>query len=372
MSGRNNRTAPVSKSQTAQSAPAEGLRIYRYRRQTGVSVPDGVLTVGVTVETQKNGDLSIQSPRGARLAVVNNQIFPDLPGSSDITVKVAPAVGFTLFVGLRFQSDCSLNIWKDGTIEVDRVGLTAKGEDGQAYVSRRVDVDGREAIVMVEATAQQSSRRTDADVSRRYKWISRARSGFVLDAPGSKNIMIAPGKGVQQVEYAGMKFTEQITASIKRDGTLLVTKEGIVGRDEHGRLWQSISFVLDDEAVIGFFPSTQTDSLSPQAGGQGTKPTLLPPIRDELFGTHPVRIRNPNDFAVTAGIRKGQSGKDVEVPANGVRTAYVPNGSYNIYFVYSDRPDALFQGDSFNLSGHGVEIQIVKVVGGNYGIRQVK
>ena len=71
-------------------------------------------------------------------------------------------------------------------------------------------------------------------------------------------------------------------------------------------------------------------------------------------------------------MRSGEKGKDFNVPADGVETVYVPNGKYDIYFVYSDKPDALFQGDSFTLNDNGVEIRIVKVVNGNYGIRQVK
>jgi len=55
-----------------------------------------------------------------------------------------------------------------------------------------------------------------------------------------------------------------------------------------------------------------------------------------------------------------------------VETVYVPDGKYDIYFVYSNKPQALFQGDSFTLNGNGVEIQIVKVVDENYNIRQVK
>ena len=72
------------------------------------------------------------------------------------------------------------------------------------------------------------------------------------------------------------------------------------------------------------------------------------------------------------GLRSGDKGKDFEIAANGVSSVYVPDESYNIYFVYSNKPDALFQGDSFALNGNGVEVQIVKVVGGNYGIRRVK
>ncbi len=64
--------------------------------------------------------------------------------------------------------------------------------------------------------------------------------------------------------------------------------------------------------------------------------------------------------------------KDFEVSANGVSSAYVPNGRYDIYLQYSSDPEGLYQGDSFTLSNNGVEIQIVKVVNGNYGIRKVK
>jgi hypothetical protein len=98
----------------------------------------------------------------------------------------------------------------------------------------------------------------------------------------------------------------------------------------------------------------------------------LPTFSVLLQGPNEVRIRNPNDFSVTAGIRSADRGKDVTIPANSTRSGYVPDGQYDIFFVYSDKPDALFQGDPFTLNGNGVEIHIVKVVNGNYGIRQVK
>lgn len=98
----------------------------------------------------------------------------------------------------------------------------------------------------------------------------------------------------------------------------------------------------------------------------------LPAFAAHLNGPREVRVRNPNDFVVQAGVRKDNSGVNLEIPANGTRSVYVPDGKYEIYFVYSNKPDALFKGDDFTLDGHGVEIQIVKVVGGNYGIRQVK
>lgn len=99
---------------------------------------------------------------------------------------------------------------------------------------------------------------------------------------------------------------------------------------------------------------------------------LLPRFSLLLKGKNEVRITNPNDFKVTVALRLGDRGKDFDVAANGIASVFVPNGTFKIYFVYSNKPDALFQGDDFSLNNNGIEIQIVKVVGGNYGIRQVK
>jgi len=106
----------------------------------------------------------------------------------------------------------------------------------------------------------------------------------------------------------------------------------------------------------------------PRAPGNG----LLPVFTHELSGSNEVRIRNPNPFAVDAGLRSGGGGKDFTVPPSGTESVFVPNGQYDIYFVYSDRPNALFQGDSFSLLNHGIEIQIVAVTDGNYAIRKVR
>ena len=100
--------------------------------------------------------------------------------------------------------------------------------------------------------------------------------------------------------------------------------------------------------------------------------TALPPFKRALKGVNEVRVRNPNDFSVDVGVRSRDGGRDFEVSAKGVNSVYVPDGHYDVYFVYSSKPEALFQGDSFTLRRNGVEIQIVKVVGGNYGIRRVK
>ena len=98
----------------------------------------------------------------------------------------------------------------------------------------------------------------------------------------------------------------------------------------------------------------------------------IPPFNKELKGSNEVRVRNPNDFSVNVGVRSGDGGKDFQVPSNGTVSVFVPDGKYDIYFIYSSQPEALFQGDSFTLNRNGVEIQIVKVVDGNYDIRRIK
>ena len=99
---------------------------------------------------------------------------------------------------------------------------------------------------------------------------------------------------------------------------------------------------------------------------------LLPPFTNTLSGKNEVRIKNPNEYKVFVGLRTGKLGKNFEVAPNGITSVKVPNGKYKIYFVYSNKPKALFQGDDFSLDNNGIEIQIVKIVGGNYGIKQVK
>ncbi len=109
-----------------------------------------------------------------------------------------------------------------------------------------------------------------------------------------------------------------------------------------------------------------------KAAKQIVSGNVLPAFNTELKGNNVVRIRNPNDFKVSVGLRSASSGKDFVVAEHGIASSFVPDGPYEIFFVYSNKPEALFKGDDFTLKGNGIEIQIIKVVGGNYGIKQVK
>ena len=98
----------------------------------------------------------------------------------------------------------------------------------------------------------------------------------------------------------------------------------------------------------------------------------FPKYETELKGSNEVRIVNPNKFSVVAGLRSYNKGLDFNIPAKSTQSTYVPDGNYSIYFNYSYEPEALYKSESFTLKQNGVEIQIVKVAGGNYAIRRVK
>jgi hypothetical protein len=164
-------------------------------------------------------------------------------------------------------------------------------------------------------------------------------------------------------------------------------KISLRGLDSHG----SVMDVALGEGVVIDFRSLRADEATlPRSTLPGSDPkpetprTLrpsesppptadhLPRFKTQLKGRNEVRVRNPNNFQVVAGLRAGQGGYDLQVSANAVASVFVPDGEYDIYFVYSSQPDAVYQGDPFTLYSNGVEIQIVKVVGGNYQIKRVK
>ena len=101
-------------------------------------------------------------------------------------------------------------------------------------------------------------------------------------------------------------------------------------------------------------------------------PAKWPAFQGQLSGGMEVRIRNPNPSAVRVGLRSNGQGNDFIVPGEATKSASVPNGPYEIYFQFADKPDKVFQGDKFALKDNGVEIQIVKVVNGNYSIHEVE
>lgn len=89
-------------------------------------------------------------------------------------------------------------------------------------------------------------------------------------------------------------------------------------------------------------------------------------------GRNTLRIRNPNDYDATVGLRAGSRGVDIVVPANRSASVQLLDGQFLVYFLFSDRPYGLFQGNNISLYGHTAEMRLEGVVNGNYGIHQMR
>ena len=152
-----------------------------------------------------------------------------------------------------------------------------------------------------------------------------------------------------------------------------------VQQSEGGAVYHLVAGEKAEEIKRSLFGGTQLSTpvsfsaskpnVSPKEKGDGT--SLLPSYGKDLNGPNEVRVMNPNKYGVLVGLRNANSGLNFEVASNANSSVFVPDGKFEIYFVYSDKPDELYKGDGFTLKRNGIEIKLVKVVGGNYGIKRV-
>ena len=78
-----------------------------------------------------------------------SRFYPDALGSENIKVVVNKKVGYTEVAGLNFKQEVTMNIWKDGTVELDRERVEASDKNNISWISKRVTSSGKNAIVMV-------------------------------------------------------------------------------------------------------------------------------------------------------------------------------------------------------------------------------
>lgn len=231
------------------------------------------------------------------------------------------------------------------------------------------------------------------------------------DAPGARNIRIEIDPRAKATTFAGLTFRKPCVLSIETNGYVYVNRQGIEARDIFGTLWRSdrpldggpneFLFFADEAInnqsfngghplteplagfgqppVTGFGAPPLTDSQpvpqqpvpSPQAAEEQMR-ARLPAFRRTLSeGDSIVSVKNPNSYSVMVGLRSGRSGFDFLVPARSTRQISAPDGSYKIYFVYSDRPTRLWKGDDFRVRNQKIQIEIVQAVDGNYAIQPV-
>ncbi|MDR1420046.1 MAG: hypothetical protein LBI86_06710 [Treponema sp.] len=85
-----------------------------------------------------------------------------------------------------------------------------------------------------------------------------------------------------------------------------------------------------------------------------------------------VEIFNSNDYFVAAAIVTPESAGYLLLPPGRGETIDVPDGNYDVYFVYSTEPESLYQGDSFSVRQQKMTITIQLIEDGNYGVKKVR
>jgi hypothetical protein len=128
--------------------------VYKYQPEKKIQAT----SKNIKVTEEKNGVLMMQKVSDkteSGLAMVMGPdrkviYFPDSLGSTGIHVEIDNKVGHTTLAGLQFKSACIINIWPDGTIEVDKEGVTATDKAKNSYISRKTNIGDKQAIVMVK------------------------------------------------------------------------------------------------------------------------------------------------------------------------------------------------------------------------------
>jgi len=75
----------------------------------------------------------------------------------------------------------------------------------------------------------------------------------------------------------------------------------------------------------------------------------IPSCKKEIKGSNEVCIRNPNSFAVLVMIRCEEKGIHIEMPSRSKTFVYLPNGSFQVSYVFASVPNAVMRGDHIHL-----------------------
>lgn len=136
-----------------------GGEIYYYKPKTHINAISRDLEITET----KAGLLNIKKATDdAKFAMIGNAdmtnmiVVPDSLGSTGIRIVVLEEVGYTTLAGLKFQENCTVNIWENGTIQTDKEGIEASDDAGEKYISRKITIGDKSSIVIVRQSKAMS------------------------------------------------------------------------------------------------------------------------------------------------------------------------------------------------------------------------
>ena len=98
----------------------------------------------------------------------------------------------------------------------------------------------------------------------------------------------------------------------------------------------------------------------------------MPPYYSVLRGDKALSIINNSRRTVSVRILSGGAGADLYIGPGASRSASVPSGNFEVYYIFSDEPWALYKGDNVRLPSYAASGSITLGASlGNYSIRQV-
>lgn len=106
-----------------------------------------------------------------------------------------------------------------------------------------------------------------------------------------------------------------------------------------------------------------------QQAGQPNPPQVTPYASPAVSNTF--RVSNPNEYDAAVSLRSDSQNTNLNVKAHSAASVQLPDGTYQIFFQFSDQPGQRFQGDDVSLQGNIAELKLVHSVDGNYGLRQI-
>lgn len=211
-------------------------------------------------------------------------------------------------------------------------------------------------------------------------WISLNSEGFQYQAKSLENTQhplgfvsrfakVSAANDQAEIFAYCMVQPEVLRARVADDSTVakkLQHLRNIVERDFPGLSLPGLQPIADS-------PVEHKSELKPVLPASELPQTWPRFIRALGHGDHEVRIRNPNPTLVKIGLRNNGDGVDFDVAAGESFSVRVPSGTYKMYFWYANRPDEVMEGNEVQLTepGRGVQIELVRSVGGNYGLKPV-
>ncbi len=171
-------------------------------------------------------------------------------------------------------------------------------------------------------------------------------TGHAASADADDRMALAAGDAVVKLKS---EFTDTVTAANTQ------TKKSSSG----GKKQLSVAAPVAVEVV-------------PAASTTSTAITQMPSFSQPLRGRNDLFVRNANKFAVKVGVRVDGRGADIHVDPNKVYTANLPDGKFEVYLTYANKPDVVVPAKGFSLKGSGAEMEITSAGDGEYNFRVIK